>query len=185
MMGTTMMAQNKALNYPTTQKKEVIDTYFDQKIADPYRWLEDDRSVETASWVAEQNKVTFEYLNQITYRDQIKKRMEQLWNYERIGAPFTEGGITYYYKNNGLQNQSVLYRKVNGIEEVFLDPNTFSKDGTTSLANVSFSKDGSLCAYSISKGGSDWNEIIVLNAKTKKVKNFSELKFQTKFSGVA
>lgn len=183
MMGTTMMAQNKALNYPTTQKKEVIDTYFDQKIADPYRWLEDDRSVETASWVAEQNKVTFEYLNQITYRDQIKKRMEQLWNYERIGAPFTEGGITYYYKNNGLQNQSVLYRKVNGIEEVFLDPNTFSKDGTTSLANVSFSKDGSLCAYSISKGGSDWNEIIVLNAKTKKVLDVTIR--DVKFSGIS
>ncbi len=183
MMGTTTMAQNKTLTYPTTQKKEVIDTYFDQKIADPYRWLEDDRSAETASWVAEQNKVTFEYLNQITYRNQIKKRMEQLWNYERIGAPFTEGGITYYYKNNGLQNQSVLYRKVNGIEEVFLDPNTFSKDGTTSLANVSFSKDGSLCAYSISKGGSDWNEIIVLDAKTKKVLDVTIR--DVKFSGIS
>ncbi len=183
MMETKMMAQNKTLTYPTTHKKEVIDTYFDQKIADPYRWLEDDRSEETASWVAEQNKVTFEYLNQITYREQIKKRMEQLWNYERIGAPFTEGGTTYYYKNNGLQNQSVLYRKVNGIEEVFLDPNTLSKDGTTSLANVSFSKDGSLCAYSISKGGSDWNEIIILDAKTKKVLDVTIR--DVKFSGIS
>lgn len=182
-MGTSLFAQNEKLVYPSTHKSEVVDVYFDQKIADPYRWLEDDKSLKTAAWVAEQNKVTFTYLNQIPFRNQILNRMKELWNYERIGAPFTEGGITYYYKNNGLQNQSVLYRKVNGKEEVFLDPNTFSKDGTTSLANVSFSKDGSLCAYSISKGGSDWNEIIVLDAKTKKVLDVTIR--DVKFSGIS
>lgn len=182
-IGTSFFSQGQKLSYPNTHKSDVVDTYFDQKVADPYRWLEDDKSVKTAAWVAEQNKVTFQYLEQIPYRKEIFSRMKQLWNYERIGAPFVEGGITYYYKNNGLQNQSVLYRKVNGKEEVFLDPNTFSNDGTTSLVNVSFSKDGSLCAYSISKGGSDWNEIIVLDAKTKKVIDVTIL--DVKFSGIS
>lgn len=182
-LGTSFITQGQKISYPNTHKSDVIDTYFDQKVADPYRWLEDDKSVKTAAWVEEQNKVTFQYLEQIPYKEQILNRMKQLWNYERIGAPFTEGGITYYYKNNGLQNQSVLYRKVNGKEEVFLDPNTFSKDGTTSLANVSFSKDGSLCAYSISKGGSDWNEIIIIDAKTKKVLDVTIR--DVKFSGIS
>lgn len=182
-LGGSFFTQGQKLIYPNTHKSDVVDTYFDQKIADPYRWLEDDKSLKTVAWVAEQNKVTFQYLEQIPYREQILSRMKQLWNYERVGAPFVEGGITYYYKNNGLQNQSVLYRKVNGKEEVFLDPNSFSKDGTTSLANVSFSKDGSLCAYSISKGGSDWNEIIVLDAKTKKVIDVTIL--DVKFSGIS
>ena len=99
------------MNYPQTAKKKVVDTYFNNKIADPYRWLEDDRSAETASWVTAQNNVTFAYLDQIPYRDQLKKQLTEKWNYEKIGAPFVEGDFTYYYKNDGLQNQSVLYRK--------------------------------------------------------------------------
>ena len=124
----TLMSQNK-MQYPTTKKGQVTDTYFDTKVADPYRWLEDDRSEETGSWVKEQNRLTYDYLSKIPYRDALKSRLEKLWNYEKISAPFKEGNFTYYYKNNGLQNQSVLYRKdAKGEESVFLDPNTFSKD---------------------------------------------------------
>ncbi|WP_397361893.1 prolyl oligopeptidase family protein [Paenimyroides baculatum] len=172
------------MNYPQTAKKEVVDTYFNNKIADPYRWLEDDRSAETAAWVTSQNNVTFAYLDQIPYRDQLKKQLTEKWNYEKIGAPFVEGDFTYYYKNDGLQNQSVLYRKdKSGKEEVFLDPNTFSKDGTTSLADVSFTEDGSLVAYAISEGGSDWRKIIVLNSKDKSV--IGKTLIDVKFSGIS
>lgn len=134
--GLTMNAQNTKssgkIKYPETKKIEHTDTYFDTKVNDPYRWLEDDRSAETGAWVKAQNDVTYGYLKQIPYREVIKARMEKLWNYEKISAPFKEGNYTYYYKNNDLQNQSVLYRKdAGGTEEIFLDPNTFSKDGTT------------------------------------------------------
>ncbi|WKW46188.1 prolyl oligopeptidase family serine peptidase [Myroides sp. JBRI-B21084] len=177
-------AQNTEMNYPQTEKKEVIDTYFSTKISDPYRWLEDDRSAETAAWVTAQNNLTFTYLDRIPYRDQLKKQLTEKWNYEKIGAPFVEGDFTYYYKNNGLQNQSILYRKdATGKEEVFLDPNTFSTDGTTSLADVSFTEDGSLVAYAISEGGSDWRKIIVLNAKDKSV--VGDTLVDVKFSGIA
>nr|WP_091524888.1 prolyl oligopeptidase family serine peptidase [Paenimyroides ummariense] len=183
-LSQSVNAQNKAMNYPQTAKKEVIDTYFNNKIADPYRWLEDDRSAETAAWVTAQNNVTFAYLDQIPYRDHLKKQLTEKWNYEKIGAPFVEGDFTYYYKNDGLQNQSVLYRKdKSGKEEIFLDPNTFSKDGTTSLADVSFTEDGSLVAYAISEGGSDWRKIIVLNAKDKSV--IGETLIDVKFSGIS
>lgn len=183
-LSQSVNAQNKTMNYPQTVKKEVVDTYFNNKIADPYRWLEDDRSAETAAWVTAQNNVTFAYLDQIPYRDQLKKQLTEKWNYEKIGAPFVEGDFTYYYKNDGLQNQSVLYRKdKSGKEEIFLDPNTFSKDGTTSLADVSFTEDGSLVAYAISEGGSDWRKIIVLNAKDKSV--IGETLIDVKFSGIS
>jgi len=183
-LSQSVNAQNKTMNYPQTAKKEVVDTYFNNKIADPYRWLEDDRSAETAAWVTAQNNVTFAYLDQIPYRDQLKKQLTEKWNYEKIGAPFVEGDFTYYYKNDGLQNQSVLYRKdKSGKEEIFLDPNTFSKDGTTSLADVSFTEDGSLVAYAISEGGSDWRKIIVLNAKDKSV--IGETLIDVKFSGIS
>jgi prolyl oligopeptidase len=176
------MAQNK-ITYPETKKIDHVDTYFGEKINDPYRWLEDDRSAETEAWVKAQNVVTYDYLAQIPYRNKLKTRMEQLWNYEKISAPFKEGDFTYYYKNNGLQNQSVLYRKdKNGKEELFLDPNTFSKDGTTSLGGINFSKDGSLVAYSISEGGSDWRKVIVMEAKTKKI--IGDTIVDVKFSGV-
>ena len=179
----SMNAQTK-INYPETKKIDHVDTYFGEQINDVYRWLEDDRSPETEAWVKAQNVVTYNYLEQIPYREQLKKRMEQLWNYEKISAPFKEGDFTYYYKNNGLQNQSVLYRKdKKGKEEIFLDPNTFSKDGTTSLGGLNFSKDGSLVAYSISEGGSDWRKVIILDAKTKKI--IGDTIIDVKFSGVS
>ncbi len=178
-----MNAQTK-INYPETKKIDHVDTYFGEKINDPYRWLEDDRSAETEAWVKAQNVVTYGYLEQIPYRNQLKSRMEKLWNYEKISAPFKEGDFTYYYKNNGLQNQSVLYRKdKTGKEEIFLDPNTFSKDGTTSLGGLNFSKDGSLVAYAISEGGSDWRKVIVMEAKTKKI--IGDTIEDVKFSGVS
>jgi prolyl oligopeptidase len=179
----TLMSQNK-MQYPTTKKGQVTDTYFDTKVADPYRWLEDDRSEETGSWVKEQNRLTYDYLSKIPYRDALKSRLEKLWNYEKISAPFKEGNFTYYYKNNGLQNQSVLYRKdAKGEESVFLDPNTFSKDGTSSLGGVNFSEDGSKVAYSISEGGSDWRKVIVMDAVTKKI--LEPTLEDIKFSGVS
>jgi prolyl oligopeptidase PreP (S9A serine peptidase family) len=134
---------NVQLKYPTTKKVDTVTNYFGTDVKDPYRWLEDDMSDETAEWVGEQNKVTFDYLAKIPYREELKNRLEKLWNYEKIGAPFKEGDYTYFYKNNGLQNQYVIYRhKENEDPEVFLDPNTFSEDGTTSLGGLSFSKDG-------------------------------------------
>lgn len=175
--------QNK-IQYPETKKGETVDVYFDTKVSDPYRWLEDDKSAETGAWVQAQNKVTYGYLDKIPFRDELKKRMEQLWNYEKIGAPATEGKYTYYSKNNGLQNQSVIYRKgQDGKEEVFLDPNTFSKDGTTSLGGLDFSKDGSKAAYSISEGGSDWRKVIIIDAISKKV--LEDTLVDVKFSGIS
>jgi prolyl oligopeptidase len=172
------------LKYPITRKGETVDVYFDAKVADPYRWLEDDKSAETGAWVKAQNEVTYGYLDQIPFRAALKARMEKLWNYEKIGAPFIEGDFTYYYKNNGLQNQSVLYRKdAKGIETVFLDPNTFSKDGTTSLGGLDFSKDGSKVAYAISEGGSDWRKVIIMDTITKKV--LEDTIVDVKFSGVS
>jgi len=172
------------LKYPETKKVDSVSTYFGTEIKDPYRWLEDDKSTETANWVKAQNEVTFGYLEQIPFRKALKDRMEKLWNYEKISAPFIEGDFTYFYKNDGLQNQSVLYRKdKSGKEEVFLDPNKFSADGTTSLANVSFSDDGSLVAYATSAAGSDWNTITILNAITKE-KLETEI-VDVKFSGIS
>ncbi len=180
----TPAAPQPVIKYPTTKKGKTTDKYFGSVVVDPYRWLEDDRSAETAKWVTEQNKVTFDYLSKIPFRDAIKTRMEKLWNYERISAPFREGDFYYYYKNDGLQNQSVLYRKdKDGNEEVFLDPNTFSKDGTTSLSQIQFNRAGDLAAYMISEGGSDWGKIIVMDAITKKLSG--ESIENVKFSGIA
>lgn len=171
------------LNYPETKKVDTVDVYFDAKVNDPYRWLEDDMSEETAAWVKAQNEVTFGYLDQIPFRKQIKERLEKVWNYERISAPFKEGDYTYFFKNNGLQNQSVLYRKdADGKEEVFLDPNTFSEDGTTSLSGLEFSKDGFIVAYSTSDAGSDWNKIHIMDAFTKE--KLEEPILDVKFSGI-
>ncbi|CAL2088643.1 Prolyl endopeptidase [Tenacibaculum dicentrarchi] len=176
--------KNTTLNYPKTAKKPIVDDYFGTKITDNYRWLEDDKSTETENWVKAENDVTFNYLSKIPYREQLKDRLSELWNYEKLGTPFKEGDYTYFYKNDGLQNQSVLYRKdAQGNEEVFLNPNTFSKDGTTSLGSVSFTKDGSIVAYSISEGGSDWRKIIVLNTKTKEI--IGDTLIDVKFSGIA
>ncbi|WP_245709588.1 prolyl oligopeptidase family serine peptidase [Flavobacterium degerlachei] len=177
--------QNKnPLKYPETKKGETVDVYFGTNVNDPYRWLEDDRSAETAAWVKAENKVTYGYLEQIPFRDEMKNRMEKLWNYEKIGAPSQEGKYTYYSKNDGLQNQSVVYRKdAAGKEEVFLDPNTFSKDGTTSLGGMDFSKDGSKVAYAISEGGSDWRKVILMDALTNKV--LEDTIIDVKFSGLS
>jgi prolyl oligopeptidase len=175
--------QNK-IQYPETKKGETVDVYFDTKVSDPYRWLEDDKSAETGTWVQAENKVTYDYLDKIPFREELKKRMEKLWNYEKISAPSTEGKYTYYSKNNGLQNQSVIYRKGHdGKEEVFLDPNTFSKDGTTSLGGLDFSKDGSKAAYAISEGGSDWRKVIIIDAISKKV--LEDTLVDIKFSGIS
>lgn len=172
------------VNYPTTAKADSVDTYFGTDIKDPYRWLEDDRSPETETWVKNQNKTTFGYLDNIPFRNDLKNRLEKLWNYEKITAPFEEGNYTYFYKNDGLQNQYVVYRKKGeGEAEVFLDPNTFSEDGTTSLASMSFTKDGSMAAYLISEGGSDWRKAIVLNVETKEV--MEDTLVDIKFSGLS
>ncbi|MEO4004095.1 prolyl oligopeptidase family serine peptidase [Flavobacterium sp. CAU 1735] len=184
----TMNAQTSKgpvkLKYPDTRKTETNDTYFGTNVKDPYRWLEDDRSAETAAWVKAENEVTYKYLSQIPFRDALKARLEKLWNYEKISAPFKEGNYTYYTKNNGLQNQSVIYRKdASGKEEMFLDPNTFSKDGTTSLGGLDFSRDGSKVAYSISEGGSDWRKVIIMDAITKKI--IEDTLLDVKFSGVS
>ena len=175
---------NKSMNYPITTKNDVFDTYFGTKINDPYRWLEDDRSAETKAWVEAENKVTQGYLSGIPFRGDIKKRLETLWNYEKFTAPFKEGLYTYFYKNDGLQNQYVLYRqKDKNKPEVFLDPNSFSKDATTSLAGIEFTKDGSLVAYQISEGGSDWRKVIVLNTSDKSV--VGDTLMDVKFSGLS
>lgn len=162
------MSYLKEYQYPITSKQIVSDDYFGQIIEDPYRWLEDDRSDETAQWVASQNEVTFDYLAQIPYRAELRERLAKAQDYKKSSQPFVRGDYTYFYKNDGLQNHSILYRQKEGQqEEVFLDPNTFSEDGTTSLGSVSFSKDYSLVAYSISEGGSDWRKIFVIDTETK------------------
>lgn len=172
------------LNYPETQTVDTIDTYFGVDVKDPYRWLEDDKSKETESWVKAQNKTTTSYLDHIPFRIELKERLSTLWNYEKIGAPFIEGNYTYFSKNNGLQNQDVIYRKQgNNDAQVFLDPNTFSKGGTTSLGGLSFSKDGSLLAYSISEGGSDWRKIIIMKAETKDI--IEDTLIDVKFSQIS
>ena len=172
------------LKYPTTEKRVVIDSYFGTDIQDPYRWLEDDLSEETMDWVNNQNKTTFNYLNSIPYKRNIKKRLEQIWNYEKRTSPFNEGDYTYYYKNNGLQNQYVVYRKKDSEdEEVFLDPNSFSEDGTISLTGLDFSKNENLVSYSISEGGSDWRKVVVMDTETKEI--IGDTLTNIKFSGIS
>jgi prolyl oligopeptidase len=172
------------IEYPKTEKRDCTQTYFGTEVQDPYKWLEDDRSKETENWVKEQNKFTFDYLNNISYRDKLKSRLADLWDYEKVGAPFVEGDATYIYKNDGLQNQYVIYSKREGQDEkVFLDPNKFSSDGTTSLGNVSFSKDGKIVAYAISEGGSDWRKIIIMNTETLEITE--DTLIDVKFSGIS
>ena len=179
-----VVAQANQVTYPVTKKIDVVDEYFGTKVVDSYRWLEDDMSAETAEWVKAQNKATYSYLDNIPYRDKIKERLSALLDYEKVGMPFIEGDYTYFFKNDGLQNQYVLYRQKDGAEpEVFLDPNTFSEDGTVSLANIEFSEDGSLAVYLISEGGSDWRKARVMNTETKEVIE-TEL-VDIKFSGLS
>ncbi|HAS6110063.1 TPA: prolyl oligopeptidase family serine peptidase [Vibrio vulnificus] len=155
------------MQYIKTRKDPIVDHYFGRAVADPYRWLEDDRSAETTEWVSGQNAITFDYLGQIGFRQQLREQIAASQDYEKSSQPFVHGEYTYFYKNDGLQNQSVLYRrKGDEAAQVFLDPNGFSEDGTTSLSGVFFSKDDSLVAYTISEGGSDWRKIFVIDAET-------------------
>ena len=176
--------KNKIMTYPQTEIIPVNDTFFGATVIDPYRWLEDDLDPKTKNWIGKQNENTYNYLSQIPYRETLKKNLEKIWNYERYSAPFNEGNYTYFYKNNGLQNQSILYRQNNNEEaKVFLDPNTFSKDGTSSLSDVSFTKDGSILAIQISEGGSDWRKVIVLNSASKQA--IGDTLIDVKFSGIS
>lgn len=173
-------------SYPETMKVDTVDTYFGVDVPDPYRWLEDDRSAETADWVKRQNEVTFAYLSNIPYRSKLKSRLEELFDYERVYAPTRNGDWNYYYRNDGLQNQNVLYRKKpdeEGLGEVFIDPNKFKEDGTISLAGTSFSDDGSLFGYLISIGGSDWRKAMVMNTATKEM--VGDTLHNIKFSGIS
>ena len=159
------------ITYPESKKVEVVEDFFGTKVVDPYRWLEDETSPEVKAWVDAQNKLTFAYLDKIPYREKLKARLMQLQNYPRISAPFRRGDTYFFTKNDGLQNQSVYYiqKGVNGTAEVFLDPNKFSPDGTSTLSAFSLSKDGKYLAYGMSTGGSDWVEIQVMEVGTRKV----------------
>jgi prolyl oligopeptidase len=173
------------LEYPETAKVDSLNVYFGDTIADPYRWLENDTSNLTEQWVKAQNQLTFSYLERIDYRDTLRERLEYLLNYERVYAPVKHGDYYYFFKNDGLQNQNVWYRKksLDGEAEVFLDPNEFSEEGTISLGGTSFTKDGSLVAFTISEGGSDWRKAIVLNAETKE--QIGDTLRNLKFTGIS
>ena len=157
------------INYPESKKVEQVDDYFGTKVADPYRWLEDETSPEVKAWVEDQNRVTFAYLDKIPYREKLKARLTQLFNYPRISAPFRRGETYFFTKNDGLQNQSVFYiqKGMDGKSDVFLDPNKFSPDGTSVLSAFSLSKDGKYVAYGISQGGSDWVSLSVMEVDSR------------------
>jgi prolyl oligopeptidase len=171
--------------YPVSKKTDVIDNYHGTFVPDPYRWLEDDNSEETKAWVTAQNKVTFDYLNKIPFREKVKERLSEMWNYARIGSPSKEGSWYYFSKNDGLQNQSILFRQkgLNGSPEVFIDPNKLSADGTAALGNVSFSKNSKYASYMLAQSGSDWQEIYIMDVATKKV--LTDKVQWVKFSGVS
>lgn len=171
--------------YPETKKNDVKDDYHGTVIADPYRWLEDDNAPETKAWIEAQNKVTQDHLAQIPFRAKVKDRLTELFNYEKYGQPFKAGKYYMFFKNDGLQEQSVLYiqNSLDGEPRVFLDPNKLSTDGTTSLAGVYISNDGKYFGYALSKGGSDWNEFFVKEVETGK--DLSDHLKWIKFSGMA
>jgi len=159
--------------YPDSKPGETVDDYFGTKVSDPYRWLEDDRAPQVAAWVEAQNKVTFAYLDQIPFRQKIKDRLTALYNYPKYSSPARRGEYFFYTKNDGLQNQSVWYRQkgLDGTPEVLLDPNKLSADGTTRLGSVAFSKNGKYLAYGVSQGGSDWNDVYVLDTTSKQLQS--------------
>ena len=169
--------------YPVTDERIVYDEYHGVKVADPYRWLEDDRSAETEAWVDAQNEVAFTYLASLPSRADFASRLNRLMNYERESLPFQEGEYTYFYRNSGLQNQSILFRRdAEGRESVFIDPNLLSDDGTTSMLGISFSKSGGLAAYQISEGGADWRSVEIIDTDSLKVIDRIE---NVKFSGLS
>ena len=178
--------EKQAFVYPETRKDTtVVDDYFGTKVADPFRWLEDDNSEETSDWVKRQNEVTFGYLETLPNRGKIRERLEKLYNYERFGAPFQKGGRYFFYKNDGMQNQSVLYVQdsLEAEPQILIDPNTLSDDGTVALGGTSVSKDGKYMAYQLAASGSDWNEIRIKDLETGK--DLEELVEWVKFSGVS
>jgi prolyl oligopeptidase len=166
----SLMTSAQQIDYPQTRKVDHTDEYHGVKVADPYRWLEDDNSAETAKWVEDENRVTFAYLDKIPYRAKIKERLQQLYNYPKYTAPFRKGDLYFFSKNDGLQNQNVLYvqKGLNGTPEVLIDPNKFAEDGTARLTVFSLSKNGKYAVYGVSKAGSDWQEYFVLEVATKK-----------------
>lgn len=173
------------LSYPATKKVDQVDDYFGTKVEDPYRWLEDDNAPETKDWVTAENKVTFDYLDKIPYRGKIKNRLTELYNYERFSTPSKIGEYYVFSKNDGLQNQAVYYRQkgLDGAPEVFLDPNAMSKEGTTSVGLAGTSKDKKYIGYTVSKAGSDWQEIFVKDVATGK--DLDDKLEWVKFSGTA
>ncbi len=173
------------LPYPRTRTVDTVDTYFGERVADPYRWLEDDNSAETAAWVKAENKVTQDYLSKIALRPKIKKRLEALWNYPKFGIPFKRGDYYFFSKNDGMQNQSVVYiqKGINGAPAVFLDPNRLSEDGTVALSGLSVDHNAQYAAYAIARSGSDWNEIFVKDVRGRKTLS-DHLKW-VKFSGMS
>lgn len=173
------------ITYPETKKVDQEDNYFGTIVKDPYRWLEDDNSAETKAWVKEQNKVTEDYLSEIPYREKVKGRLKEMWNYTKYSAPFKQGDYYYFYKNDGLQNQSVLYRQ-KGLQaqpEIFIDPNKMSADGTASISTPSFSKNNKYSVYLEAQAGSDWETAHVMNVADKTLLK-DELQF-IKFSGIS
>jgi len=177
--------QSGKLTYPATKKVDVVDDYFGTKVPDPYRWLEDDNSEETKKWVEEENKVTFAYLEKIPFREKIRQRLTEIYNYPRYSSPFREGEYYFFYKNDGLQNQSVIYiqKGLEGKPEVFIDPNILSPDGTVRVGLAGFSKDNRYVAISRSEAGSDWSEMRVMEIESKK--ELSDRIQWVKFSGAA
>ncbi|MBN1637978.1 MAG: S9 family peptidase, partial [Ignavibacteriales bacterium] len=173
------------VKYPETKKVDVTDDYHGTVVADPYRWLEDNTSEETAQWVEAQNKVTEEYLASISFREDIKERLTELWNYERYSIPEKVGRYYFFYKNDGLQEQSVVYKQegLEGEPVVFIDPNKFSEDGSISLTGIHFSNDNKYCGYGISRGGSDWQEYYILDVETGE--KLSDEILWVKFSGMS
>lgn len=182
---TSCINNQENYNYPTAEKVDSVDTYFGNKVSDPYRWLEDDNSEQTAQWVAAQNKITHEYLSKIPFREDLEERLSEIWNYPKYGVPFKKGDNYFFFKNDGVQNQSVMYitNNLDDDAEVLLDPNKFADDGTIALAGFGVSKDGKFMAYSTSSGGSDWNEIYVMEIKSRKMLD-DNIKW-VKFSGIS
>ena len=180
-----MASCNHKLNYPTTTKQDVTDDYFGTAVEDPYRWLENDTAPETEEWVKEQNEVTFGYLNKLPNRDKISRQLTDLINYERIGTPFKKGNKYFFFKNNGLQNQSVLYMtdSLSGEASVLLDPNQLSEEGTIALSSIKISDHAKYLVYSIARSGSDWNEVFVKDIETGK--SLDDHLMWVKFSGLA
>ncbi|MFH1005774.1 MAG: prolyl oligopeptidase family serine peptidase [Bacteroidota bacterium] len=182
---TSNQSTNSQIQYPVTKKVDTADNYFGTKIADPYRWLENDTTAETAQWVKAENKVTFDYLSKIPYRQQIKDRLTQIWNFEKYYVPFKKGEYYFFYKNDGIQNQNVLYfqKGLNGTPKILIDPNKLSADGTVSLSGISIREDGKYIAYNLSKSGSDWNDILIIDID--KVTTSSDTIHWVKFSSAS